>query len=380
MRLFSNVPGSRIIQSANLVNANSIAPSTAFVNLMSLGPFTFSGVKTRFSFSAGAALSGTTDTLRTGSFRLTEDAAVVGLIGVDVQLPADEAGAGVYKETSALEYIRTPTAGAHTYHIQWATSANATLAVDGSDPSHGGATFTIEELESSGGSDVGPLADEIIIDTRQVTEAKGLAMQIADSFADAQSIDPDMTLVDVVLGGGGAGGVLQVILMYRLPQLGPQPVAYPLVSDLAAAVSFGGDQVSNRISINKFVGDHPGAELQFWANTCIGDGAAWLQVILYIPGEEEEGAQGAQLFAGLGPSPSFRAMASRLAGRNKGEVAPRASLPAAPPATPPATPKKPTARKLSAQTVQRSALPPTLNRSVPQPYRSNPPQKPVKKG
>lgn len=297
MRISTSVQfgATRIIQSAGLVNTNSIGPSTAFTNLINLGPFTFAGVKTRFTFGATASLSGTTNTLRTGSFRLVEDAA--GILGTDIQLPADNAGAGVYKQTVGLQLIRTPTAGVHTYHIQWMTSANATLAVDASNIDHGFAQFSIEELDGVG-SNVAPIADECIIDTVQCTDPASLKTAIEKSFARALVIDANMAVVDINLEAGGAGGVMQAVIIYRLPQVGVQTVEYPLVADLAVAVSYGPDRVTNRLSLNKLIGDDPGALLDFWSGASMGDGAVWVQVILYEPGEGEgEGLVAPQSFS-----------------------------------------------------------------------------------
>lgn len=257
----------------------TIPPSTALVDLVSAGALALTGQRTRILFNAGVSLSGTTNTLRTGTFSLLKDGVV--MRSVQIQLPADVAAAGVYKQTITIELEDTPTAATHTYKVQWSTSTNATLAIAATSPAVGYGVLIVEEIQTAVDF-IGPTFDNMTGGFVQANDPKSLAQAIRDDFTAKLTINAGMMLVDFNVEG--AGSSWQAILFYIFPTTPPGPVAYPALSDLSVAVAWGIDPQGHGLAIaNIFDGTRD--ELVAWSGAGSGLGAVFLDVFLFIGGE-----------------------------------------------------------------------------------------------
>lgn len=272
----------RTIAHTEITSALTIPPSTAFVNLLQLTALNMHQVRTRLTFTAGLSLSGTTLTQRLASFRFLQDA-VAGspLMGQDINLPAT--AAEIQQNLAvAMSVIIVPTLAVHSFQVQWQTSANATATIDGSDKSHGGGMFVVEELDSLDSGDA-PIAGDCFFACVTANDPAVLASLIRQNFAFIAADFPDAQLVDLSIAGGGAGNVFQATIFYRTPEES-DVFAYPLVSAQSVFMAFGTDPNNNAGALNRFLLANAAATLNVWATGCAGDGAIWCECLIYEPG------------------------------------------------------------------------------------------------
>jgi hypothetical protein len=290
-RVVEFIPGPRTIASAKAIAVLTAPPAQAFTNLFALAGLVMHGVQTRLVFSADVTLSGTTVTDRIGSFRLVDG--VTPVAGADIRM-TDEVVEASRKWTVNMDFIITPIAGTHTFAVQWATNANATMVIDGTDTSHGFGQLQVEELASSGTTLVGLVNADIFVDTRIVNNPRDMAEQINLSFAAVLLANPLTELVDISVSGGGAGNVFELVILYKLPTEG-ETLIFPLVADQFPEIGFGPDRTTMNASVNRLFTGEPANILNFWSTACAGDGAIWMTILIF-----EEGA---------GPGPGLLAAA-----------------------------------------------------------------------
>jgi hypothetical protein len=247
------------------------------------------GSPVRVRATVAVTLTGTTNTVRTVFFTLTHGpGAGTILYGVPISLNNDLAATSM-SESVELDFIilNPPAAATDEFALRWSTGANATANVNGSVAGQGGGVLNVEELSSASGS-IGPTADTIFFDSKVATEPTGLLTAFGVSFANALDIDPDIQIVDISVRGGGAGNVYMLDVIYRLPQL-VEDVVYPRLADQLLAIGFGAEPLSMVFSSTRWLTDFPAAILNFWDEACSGDGAQWVSVYMFEPGEVPPG-------------------------------------------------------------------------------------------
>jgi hypothetical protein len=315
------VPNAQIAVQVFVPADVTIPPSTAPVALLTSGPLVMNGVRTRISFTAAVSFSGTTDTLRTGTFTLQKDGVI--MRSVQVQLPADEASAGVYREVVHIEVEDpAPTQVAHTYTILWSTSTDATMAILATNPDVGYGNLIVEEIGQTT-TFVGPTFDNLRTDIGWGNDPLTVAASVRAILAERIAVDPSAELVDILVEGGGAGATWEVIVLTTVPTIPPGPIVYPTLTGMAVAATMGIEPLSHDVAIlNVF--NNVADEMIAWSGAGAGAGAAFLDVWLYYP-------------AAPGPGPGL--VAESLAGPNRtaavaGPVGQRIAAPVAAPKAP----------------------------------------------
>lgn len=288
MRLNTSIPGVRTIAQATITSSVTITPNTAFADLMRLSGLNIQGGPVRITVTGAVNLTGTTNTVRSVFFELVHGAGNTVLCGGAVSMTNDEAATSTSQFFSLQFIILSPAVLAtDQFAIRWSTGANATANVNGTDLTAGGAVLNVEEL-SAPDTGVGLGMDTVVLDSVVGNEPGGLGASIAGSFLKALTASADMQVVDVDMSGGGAGNVYMIDFIYRLPQL-EETVFYPLLADQSFALRFGSDRKSMVESCARFVDLFPEGVLNFWAEGCSGDGAAWIILYLFETGIDEEG-------------------------------------------------------------------------------------------
>jgi hypothetical protein len=289
MRVSTAVAGPRTIVQATINNNNTIGPNTAVTDLLRLTGVDIHGSPVRVRASVAVTLTGTTNTVRTVFFTLTHGAgAGTVLFGVPISMNNDAAMTSI-SESVALDFIilAPPVAAADEFALRWSTGANATANVNGTVVGTGGGVLNVEELTSANSS-VGPSADTLILDSAVATDPTGLLAVLGASFANALDIDPDMQIVDLNIAGGGAGNVYMVDVIYRLPQL-VDDAPFPRLADQIVAIGFGSEARAMVVSSSRWLDAFPDATLNFWTEACSGDGAAWVTLYMFDPGDVPPG-------------------------------------------------------------------------------------------
>lgn len=120
-----------------------------------------------------------------------------------------------------------------------------------------------------------------IPDVVEATDPKTLETKIAESFARQLDDAPVSQLIEIVLCGGGAGGIYQATIYYSTEEVD----TYPPLADQNVKVVWGSDRSTVLTKLRAFYADVAVDRTTFVEKAAGGAGVLWVDVIVYTLGE-----------------------------------------------------------------------------------------------